>query len=383
MPTNYKQERTNADIFRDIDDLIGSIIGDYVSTDGLTPLTGDWDVGGFDLEGIVDLDIIGDLTIDAVGQDASMIMSGSGAYTGTITFDSAADEFIIDKDFDINGNLAAEMATFRSPDFPVVEIIRDSTTNGSALFGGATLQREMNSGVAVDGSGLGFYFKSQNDNDEIIPVGIFGAVFTDISDGAEIGTIIMAPSWHGESDASMAGRSDFTITATSANTANASIKGDINADGFGYTGDNLLIGKDADTTLVAQERVHVIGVLENSPAGDTFIAIHSPDSDSGTLAGIKFSTTVVQPTLIAKSMIVHQESSGTPAWGYGDLVFCVDSVADQSTVDINDEVMRITGTGILITGDLTVGAYTLPATDGTAGQVLQTNGSGVLTWVTP
>jgi len=29
-----------------------------------------------------------------------------------------------------------------------------------------------------------------------------------------------------------------------------------------------------------------------------------------------------------------------------------------------------------------VGAYTLPATDGTAGQVLVTNGSGVLTWTT-
>ena len=32
---------------------------------------------------------------------------------------------------------------------------------------------------------------------------------------------------------------------------------------------------------------------------------------------------------------------------------------------------------------VTVGAYTLPATDGTNGQVLVTNGSGVLTWTTP
>ena len=32
---------------------------------------------------------------------------------------------------------------------------------------------------------------------------------------------------------------------------------------------------------------------------------------------------------------------------------------------------------------VTVGAYTLPATDGTNGQVLMTNGSGVLTWTTP
>ncbi len=34
-------------------------------------------------------------------------------------------------------------------------------------------------------------------------------------------------------------------------------------------------------------------------------------------------------------------------------------------------------------GTVTVGAYTLPATDGTSGQVLTTNGSGVLTWTTP
>jgi hypothetical protein len=45
---------------------------------------------------------------------------------------------------------------------------------------------------------------------------------------------------------------------------------------------------------------------------------------------------------------------------------------------------QVTVNGALTTtGTLTVGAYTLPATDGTNGQVLQTNGSGILTWVTP
>lgn len=36
-----------------------------------------------------------------------------------------------------------------------------------------------------------------------------------------------------------------------------------------------------------------------------------------------------------------------------------------------------------MTGTLKIGAYTLPNTDGTANQVLKTNGSGVLTWYTP
>lgn len=36
-----------------------------------------------------------------------------------------------------------------------------------------------------------------------------------------------------------------------------------------------------------------------------------------------------------------------------------------------------------VAGDLRVGNYTLPSTDGTNGQVLQTNGNGVLSWVAP
>ena len=41
-----------------------------------------------------------------------------------------------------------------------------------------------------------------------------------------------------------------------------------------------------------------------------------------------------------------------------------------------------TGNGIF-KGNLKIGAYTLPATDGTSGQVLQTNGTGTVTWQTP
>jgi hypothetical protein len=35
----------------------------------------------------------------------------------------------------------------------------------------------------------------------------------------------------------------------------------------------------------------------------------------------------------------------------------------------------------IITNNLKNGKYTFPATDGTAGQVLSTNGHGVLSWV--
>lgn len=42
----------------------------------------------------------------------------------------------------------------------------------------------------------------------------------------------------------------------------------------------------------------------------------------------------------------------------------------------------IGGVDTTFAGAVKVGAYTLPATDGTSGQVLVTNGSGVLTWTT-
>jgi len=50
---------------------------------------------------------------------------------------------------------------------------------------------------------------------------------------------------------------------------------------------------------------------------------------------------------------------------------------------IRDETAGVNRFHIAADGKVTIGAYTLPATDGTSGQVLTTNGSGVLTWTTP
>jgi hypothetical protein len=44
--------------------------------------------------------------------------------------------------------------------------------------------------------------------------------------------------------------------------------------------------------------------------------------------------------------------------------------------------LDVTGTG-RFTSTVTIGAYTLPATDGSANQVLKTNGSGTVSWATP
>lgn len=49
----------------------------------------------------------------------------------------------------------------------------------------------------------------------------------------------------------------------------------------------------------------------------------------------------------------------------------------------NSPLISVSATGATtISGSLTIGAYTLPNTDGTSGQVLSTNGSGTLAWST-
>lgn len=64
--------------------------------------------------------------------------------------------------------------------------------------------------------------------------------------------------------------------------------------------------------------------------------------------------------------------NGSP-WGSEYLSFHVGGATDAA--NLPTERMRINGNGTL-----TIGAYTLPATDGTSGQVLTTNGSGTVTW---
>lgn len=71
-------------------------------------------------------------------------------------------------------------------------------------------------------------------------------------------------------------------------------------------------------------------------------------------------------------------ATGTPLitsdWESGELVF---RVKGSGT-----EVFRITTTGVSFPAAVTIGgiAYTFPADNGDAGEQLQTNGSGALTW---
>jgi len=75
------------------------------------------------------------------------------------------------------------------------------------------------------------------------------------------------------------------------------------------------------------------------------------------------------PTSTAPNYIINRADSNTGIGWAG---------ADQlSLIAGGTEIVRATTTG------LTIGAYTLPLTDGTSSQVLSTNGSGVVSWSTP
>jgi len=266
--------------------------------------------------------------VDAGDYDSMKI----GALDGTVhargSWDFAADVDMNGMNIDDVGDLEVNgQSTFTSTSFPVIDVVRDTETSVGNMYAGARITRKMTGGTPIDGSGIGFFFSVADDADQQTITGFLGGSLADVTNGAEVGEIIISPAWQG---ATSIDRRDFVVKATSSTESQI------------YTSGNMSIGIEENNARLQ---------VEGESTGDTFVLVHSPESATGTLAGIKFSTVVSNQNAFAKSFIAHEESG---AWGYGDMVFCVDPNADQSAVDINDEVMRISGTGVGITGDLEV-----------------------------
>ena len=147
-----------------------------------------------------------------------------------------------------------------------------------------------------------------------------------------------------------------------------------------------------------------------SSAADSIIA--STSLDGGTSSGLIFKTRDVGGTISEKMRILNignvgigtatpvsklhieganfntsgirqYRTSNTQGWNWiissgNEYVLREGDILTAADYFIVDNTGNVT-----ITGTVKIGAYTLPATDGTNGQVLMTNGSGVLTWTTP
>ena len=217
---------------------------------------------------------------------------------------------------------AAGQSIFASQTYPVVDIIRDTLTGTGNVFSAVKLERLMTGGTAVDGSGIGIYFKTPDDAGNSTYAGMFGGMLTDVSDGNEVGAIKFASSWQG---ADPYPQNHLEIRATSATTGNVLIKN-------GHLKIGLLAtGIDAQLVIL-----DTTSKLFNAK----FFTDHSDLNDT---TGLGFGVHT-GATKYMKSAIVHQRKD---SWGKGDMVFLVDAAATATDVAITDEVMRLTSAGAL------------------------------------
>ena len=180
--------------------------------------------------------------------------------------------------------------------------------------------------------------------------------------------------------------------------------------GIGTTSPDSLLSVAATGNSVDSEIRLEATNSGGSTAADSIIV--STSTDGGTAAALYFKTREAGGTISEKMRItsdgnvgiglsdpaskLHIEganfdtsgirqyrTSNTQGWNWiisagGEYILREGSISTAADYFIVDNTGNVT-----ITGTVKIGAYTLPATDGTNGQVLMTNGSGVLTWTTP
>ncbi len=247
-------------------------------------------------------------------------------------------------DITTTGNISGKNGTFSSTTYPVIDVIRDTTTNVASIYAGARLKRLMTGGTAVAGSGIGFYFESPDTIGTSTFCGMFGGGLKVATNGSEVGQIVFGASYNG---ADPGARNHLEVRATSA-TAGDVLVGHVAA-GCLRTGPASDDGTNLSANLVVA-----------SSASNIFQAkIFTASASTNDLSGVGFGVHTNSGAKYMKSAIVHQRKS---SWGQGDLVFCVDANADAADVAIGDEAFRITATGVSTTGTLGCGAITSSST---------------------
>ncbi|MBU0941125.1 MAG: hypothetical protein KKD36_06820 [Bacteroidetes bacterium] len=160
----------------------------------------------------------------------------------------------------------------------------------------------------------------------------------------------------------------FTSSSGSNNTAigtNAIRQGD------GGSGDeNTAVGTAALTNAQAGNRNTAVGAFTMTQA------VGSENTAIGNLAGMNISTGSYN-TFLGSGTGINSEVNGS--------INNATAIGSGAKVDASNTIILGNSaiTDVITSGKITTGAITIPNTDGDAGQVLSTNGSGVVSWITP
>jgi hypothetical protein len=160
----------------------------------------------------------------------------------------------------------------------------------------------------------------------------------------------------------------FTSSSGSNNTAigtNAIRQGD------GGSGDeNTAVGIAALTNAQAGNRNTAVGAFTMTQA------VGSENTAIGNLAGMNISTGSYN-TFLGSGTGIDSVVNGS--------INNATAIGSGTKVDTSNTIVlgNVAITDVITNGKITTGAITIPNTDGDAGQVLSTNGSGVVSWTTP
>jgi hypothetical protein len=130
---------------------------------------------------------------------------------------------------------------------------------------------------------------------------------------------------------------------------------------------SVYLGNDPSSTTSTAEKNTVVGVaaLDGVTTGDSNVAMGYDALDTNTTGG---SNTAIGATADVGS----NNLDNATAVGYGA------TVTASNTIQLGNTSV----TNVKTSGSITAGAITIPNTDGSANQVLKTDGSGTLSWST-